>query len=63
MTGGGRDRDVDPLAQRWPPRRLRLAAKLRAVNFVAENARIFLIYAVANPQKLRRLDEPKEIGR
>lgn len=34
-----------------------------AVSFVVENGRITRIYAIANPQKLTRLDKPVEFGR
>ncbi|MFK4069849.1 RNA polymerase sigma factor SigJ [Streptomyces sp. NPDC029674] len=37
--------------------------RVAAVSFVVENGRIARIYAVANPRKLTRLDEPAELVR
>jgi len=36
---------------------------MAAVSFVVENERIVRIYAIANPQKLARLDKPAELAR
>jgi hypothetical protein len=36
---------------------------MAAVSLVVENGRITWIYAVANPWKLTRLDEPAELAR
>ena len=61
-----------------PPEMMRVAAKrglqafalpkeiggqLAAVNLAVENGRVTRIYAVANPQKLTRLDQPAELVR
>ncbi|MPY80382.1 MAG: RNA polymerase subunit sigma-24, partial [Actinophytocola sp.] len=34
-----------------------------AVSFLVENGRITRIYAVRNPEKLARLDQPAELTR
>jgi RNA polymerase sigma-70 factor (ECF subfamily) len=46
-----------------PAGRVEVDGQLAAVSLVVENGRIARIYAVANPQKLSRLDEPAELAR
>jgi RNA polymerase sigma-70 factor (ECF subfamily) len=43
--------------------RIEIDGQLAAVSLVVENGRITRIYAVANPQKLTRLDELAELAR
>ena len=46
-----------------PAVRVRLGEAQAAVSLVVENGRVTRIYAVANPHKLTRLDEPAELVR
>jgi RNA polymerase sigma-70 factor (TIGR02957 family) len=46
-----------------PAGRVEMDGQLGAVSLVVENGRVTRIYAVANPQKLTRLDEPAELAR
>ncbi|MEV2211679.1 RNA polymerase sigma-70 factor [Streptomyces sp. NPDC050997] len=46
-----------------PAGRIEVAGQLAAVSLVVENGRVTRIHAVANPQKLTRLDEPAELAR
>jgi RNA polymerase sigma-70 factor (TIGR02957 family) len=46
-----------------PAGRVEVDGDLAAVSFVVENGRITRIYAMANPRKLTRLDEPAELAR
>ncbi len=46
-----------------PAGRLEIDGQLAAVSLVVENGRVTRIYAVANPRKLTRLDEPAELAR
>jgi ketosteroid isomerase-like protein len=46
-----------------PAARVEIDGQLAAVSLVVENGRVTRIYAVANPQKLTRLDEPAELAR
>jgi RNA polymerase sigma-70 factor (ECF subfamily) len=46
-----------------PAGRVEIDGQLAAVTFVVENGRITRIYAIANPHKLTRLDEPTELAR
>jgi len=46
-----------------PAARIEIAGQLAAVSLVVENGRVARIYAVANPRKLTRLDEPTELAR
>jgi RNA polymerase sigma-70 factor (TIGR02957 family) len=46
-----------------PAARIEIAGQLAAVSLVVENGRVAGIYAVANPRKLTRLDEPTELAR
>jgi len=46
-----------------PAGRLEIDGQLAAVSLVVENGRVTRIYAVANPRKLTRLDEPAELTR
>jgi RNA polymerase sigma-70 factor (ECF subfamily) len=46
-----------------PAGRVEIDGQLAAVSLVVENGRVTRIYAVANPQKLTRLDEPAELAR
>jgi RNA polymerase sigma-70 factor (ECF subfamily) len=46
-----------------PAARVEIEGQLAAVSLVVENGRVTRIYAVANPQKLTRLDEPAELAR
>jgi RNA polymerase sigma-70 factor (TIGR02957 family) len=46
-----------------PAGRLEIDGQVAAVSLVVENGRVTRIYAVANPQKLTRLDEPAELAR
>jgi RNA polymerase sigma-70 factor (ECF subfamily) len=46
-----------------PAGRVEIDGQLAAVSLVVENGRVSRIYAVANPQKLTRLDEPAELAR
>ena len=46
-----------------PAGRIEIGGQLAAVSLVVENGRVTRIYAVANPQKLTRLDEPAELVR
>jgi RNA polymerase sigma-70 factor (ECF subfamily) len=43
--------------------RLEVGGQLAAVSLVVENGRVTRIYAVANPRKLTRLDQPAELVR
>jgi RNA polymerase sigma-70 factor (ECF subfamily) len=43
--------------------RIEIDGQLAAVNLVVENGRVTRIYAIANPRKLTRLDEPAELAR
>jgi RNA polymerase sigma-70 factor (TIGR02957 family) len=46
-----------------PAGRLEIDGQVAAVSVVVENGRVTRIYAVANPRKLTRLDEPAELAR
>ncbi len=46
-----------------PAGRIEIDGQLAAVSLVVENGRVTRIYAVANPRKLTRLDEPAELAR
>jgi RNA polymerase sigma-70 factor (ECF subfamily) len=46
-----------------PAGRIQVDGQLAAVSLVVENGRVTRIYAVANPRKLTRLDEPAELVR
>ena len=46
-----------------PAGRIEIDGQQAAVSLVVENGRITRIYAIANPQKLTRLDEPAELAR
>jgi RNA polymerase sigma-70 factor (ECF subfamily) len=46
-----------------PAARVEIGGQLAAVSLVVENGQVTRIYAVANPQKLTRLDEPAELAR
>jgi RNA polymerase sigma-70 factor (TIGR02957 family) len=46
-----------------PAGRLEIDGQVAAVSVVVENGRVTRIYAVANPLKLTRLDEPAELAR
>ena len=46
-----------------PAGRFEVGGQLAAVSLVVENGRVTRIYAVANPRKLTRLDEPAELVR
>jgi RNA polymerase sigma-70 factor (ECF subfamily) len=46
-----------------PAGRIEIDGQLAAVSLVVEHGRVSRIYAVANPRKLTRLDEPAELGR
>ena len=46
-----------------PAGRIEVGGQLAAVSLVVENGRVTRIYAVANPRKLTRLDEPAELVR
>ena len=46
-----------------PAARIEIDGQLAAVSLVVENGRITRIYAMANPRKLTRLDEPAELAR
>jgi RNA polymerase sigma-70 factor (TIGR02957 family) len=46
-----------------PAGRIEIDGQLAAVSLVVENGRVTRIYAVANPQKLTRLDEPTDLAR
>jgi len=46
-----------------PAGRIEIDGQLAAVSLVVENGRISRIYAMANPRKLTRLDEPAELTR
>jgi RNA polymerase sigma-70 factor (ECF subfamily) len=46
-----------------PAGRIEIDGQLAAVSLVVENGQITRIYAMANPQKLTRLDEPSELTR
>lgn len=52
-----------PLLNGSPAGRVELAGRSAAVSLVVENGRITRIHAVANPEKLTRLDEPAELAR
>jgi RNA polymerase sigma-70 factor (TIGR02957 family) len=43
--------------------RIETGGQLAAVSLVVENGRVTRIYAIANPRKLTRLDEPAELAR
>ncbi|HKE73742.1 MAG TPA: RNA polymerase sigma-70 factor [Acidimicrobiales bacterium] len=63
------DRVVATVAARtvWlngaPAGRIEIDGRVAAVSLVVEDGRITRIYAVANPQKLTRLDEPADLAR
>jgi hypothetical protein len=42
---------------------LEIDGQTAAVSLVIEDGRVTRIYAIANPQKLTRLDEPSELAR
>ena len=46
-----------------PAGRIEIDGQLAAVSLVVDNGRVTRIYAVANPRKLTRLDEPAELAR
>jgi hypothetical protein len=46
-----------------PAGRLEIDGQLAAVSLVVEDGRVTRIYAIANPRKLTRLDEPAELAR
>jgi RNA polymerase sigma-70 factor (ECF subfamily) len=46
-----------------PAGRIEIDGQLAAVSLVVENGRVTRIYAMANPRKLTRLDEPVELAR
>jgi hypothetical protein len=46
-----------------PAGRVEFDGEVAAVSLVVENGRITRIYAVRNPWKLARLDEPVELAR
>jgi RNA polymerase sigma-70 factor (TIGR02957 family) len=46
-----------------PAGRIEIDGQVAAVSVVVENGRVARIYAVANPQKLTRLDEPAQLAR
>jgi RNA polymerase sigma-70 factor (ECF subfamily) len=46
-----------------PAGRVQVDGQLAAVSLVVENGRVTRIYAVANPRKLTRLDEPAGLVR
>ena len=46
-----------------PAGRIEIDGQLATVSLVVENGRVTWIYAVANPRKLTRLDEPAELAR
>ena len=46
-----------------PAGRIEIDGQLAAVSLVVENGRVTRIYAMANPRKLTRLDEPAELVR
>ncbi len=46
-----------------PAARIASNGRLAAVSLVVENGRVTRIYAIANPRKLTRLDEPAELAR
>ena len=46
-----------------PAGRIEIDGQQAAVSLVVENGRVTRIYAMANPQKLTRLDEPVELAR
>jgi RNA polymerase sigma-70 factor (ECF subfamily) len=46
-----------------PAGRVEVGGQLLAVSLVIENAQVTRIYAIANPQKLTRLENPAELAR
>ncbi len=46
-----------------PAGRIEIDGQLAAVSLVVDNGRVTRIYAIANPQKLTRLDEPAKLAR
>jgi RNA polymerase sigma-70 factor (TIGR02957 family) len=46
-----------------PAGRIEIDGQLAAVSLVVENGQVTRIYAIANPQKLTRLEEPTELAR
>jgi RNA polymerase sigma-70 factor (ECF subfamily) len=46
-----------------PAGRIEINGQLAAVSLVVENGRVTRIYAMANPRKLTRLDEPAALAR
>jgi hypothetical protein len=46
-----------------PAGRIEIDGQLAAVSLLMENGQATRIYAVANPRKLTRLDEPAELAR
>ena len=46
-----------------PAGRIEIDGQVAAVSLVVENGRVTRIYAMANPRKLTRLEEPAELAR
>ena len=46
-----------------PSGRIEIDGQVAAVSLLVDNGRVIRIYAVANPRKLTRLDEPAELAR
>ena len=46
-----------------PACRIEIDGQVAAVSLVVENGRVTRIYAMANPRKLTRLDQPTELAR
>jgi RNA polymerase sigma-70 factor (TIGR02957 family) len=46
-----------------PAGRIQVNGQLAAVSLVVENGRVTRIYAIANPRKLTRLDQPADLAR
>ena len=46
-----------------PAARIEIDGQLAAVSLAVENGKVTQIYAVANPQRLTRLDEEAELAR
>jgi RNA polymerase sigma factor (sigma-70 family) len=46
-----------------PAGRIQINGQLAVVSLVVENGRVTRIYAIANPRKLTRLDEPADLAR
>ena len=51
------------MAHDAPADRIENDGRLAAVSLVVENGQVTRIYAMANPRKLTRLDEPAELAR